>query len=181
MISIGTDCAKNDLDPLGDGDQSMIKTSGGRDKAREIFSEGGDISEHLMGCAFSEFVMNCMLGSVQGTEKAIEEAIKKGGGDLVPTSRNEELRKLLESRETSLRLSPLLMIVSAGKNLVDVDEDDQIQIAKLLLQYGANPRAQDVLGKTVCHYGAGGMATSMTLKVADICILAAKTSHNCTI
>jgi len=85
--------------------------------------------------------------------------------------------KLLETRDTSMRLSPLLLIVSAGKNVVDQPYMDHKGAAKLLLKSGANPFAKDVLGKTVAHYGAGAMATPMTLEVVDMCILAARSSH----
>jgi len=50
-------------------------------------------------------------------------------------------------------------------------------IAKLLLRAGASPDCQDVLDKTVVHYGAGMMATNITLEIVDLCIQAAKTSH----
>ena len=38
---------------------------------------------------------------------------------------------------------------------------------ELLLRYGARPDARDVCGKTVCHYGAGAMATEMTMDVVE--------------
>ena len=46
-----------------------------------------------------------------------------------------------------------------------------------ILKTGANPRAKDVLGKTVAHYGAGAFATPMTLEVVEMCIAAARSSH----
>jgi hypothetical protein len=47
----------------------------------------------------------------------------------------------------------------------------------LLLRAGANSLAKDVFGNTVVHYGAGTLATQMTLEVADMCIRAAKRHH----
>ena len=35
------------------------------------------------------------------------------------------------------------------------------------MSYGARPDAKDVCGKTVCHYGAGSMATEMTMNVVE--------------
>jgi len=45
------------------------------------------------------------------------------------------------------------------------------------LSYGARPDARDVCGKTVCHYGAGAMATDMTLAVVERAAAAYETSH----
>ena len=173
LQTIGTDCTKNDDDPYGNGDQSLIQTVKGRDTAREIFSVGGDIHGHFEHNGYSKFAMACIFGQ----RNVIKEATEEACNEEPILSRNVEITKLLETRETSLRLSPLLLIVSAGKNAQMTHEDDHVAIAKMLLIKGADPRAQDVLGKTVCHYGAGGMATDMTLKVVDMCINAAKTSH----
>jgi hypothetical protein len=46
-----------------------------------------------------------------------------------------------------------------------------------LLSYGARPDARDVCGKTVCHYGAGAVATEMTMAVVKQASAAYKTSH----
>ena len=51
------------------------------------------------------------------------------------------------------------------------------EVAKILLKHGASPTANDVLGKTVAHYGAGVFATDMTLQVVDMCIQAAQTAQ----
>jgi hypothetical protein len=175
LIGMGTDCDKNDADPTGNGDQSMIQSVAKRDAARELYSIGGDIHIHATEGAFSSFAFMCIAGLSSGVSKAIEEVTKRVEQ---PWSRNQELKTLLETRETSLRLSPLLLIVSMGKNLNSPSPAASPQgVAKILLKHGANPNAQDVLGKSVCHYGAGAMATNMTLEVVDMCIRASKTSH----
>jgi len=75
-----------------------------------------------------------------------------------------------------MRLSPLLCVVSVGKNGI-VKAEDHVKVVKLLLLYGARPDAKDVVGKTVCHYGAGAMATDMTIEVVRMCSAAAESSH----
>lgn len=175
LLDMGTDCDKNDADPTGNGDQSMILSVAKRDAARELYSIGGDIHIHATEGAFSSFAFMCVAGLSSAVSKMIEEVTNRVHQ---PWSRNQELNTLLETRETSLRLSPLLLIVSVGKNLNSPSPSASPQgVAKILLKYGANPDAQDVLGKTVCHYGAGAMATNMTLEVVDMCIHASKTSH----
>jgi hypothetical protein len=46
-----------------------------------------------------------------------------------------------------------------------------------LLSYGARPDAKDTCGKTVCHYGAGAMATDMTMEVVQRAAKAYETSY----
>jgi hypothetical protein len=178
LIEMGTDCKKNDKDPYGNGDQHIIKNRKLRDSARELYSIGGDIHAHLTNMESESVVAPlwklCVVGEPLSVKKMIHDCKSE---EIVP-SRNLDLIHLLERRETSMRLSPLLGIVSAGKNLmVPNGMANHEETAKILLQNGANPYAQDVLGKTVVHYGAGGMGTKMTLNVVEMCIEAAKSHH----
>eukprot|EP00804_Cyclotella_cryptica_P013918 CCRYP_002436-RA/>CCRYP_002436-RA protein AED:0.29 eAED:0.29 QI:0/-1/0/1/-1/1/1/0/523 len=174
LVDMGTNIAQNDADPTGDGDQSLIESREYRDTARELYAIGGDIHAHFTTNSISPFAMNCALGLADMVQKTLKELT---GEETQPYSKSERLLALLETRETSMRLSPLLLIVSAGKNLAGSPEAKKHQdTAKVLLKYGANPLARDVLGKTVCHYGAGAMANQMTLDVVDMCISASK-SH----
>jgi hypothetical protein len=177
LLEMGTDCNDNDADLTGNGDQSMIPTVSGRDAARNLYSIGGDINIHARQGALSPFAMMCITGNLEAVHDKILEVTSMNytDNDINSTA----LKTLLETRETSLRLSPLLLIVSIGKTLIGPDQcKTNFQgVTKLLLKHGAAPDAKDVLGKTVCHYGAGAMATSMTLEVADMCIRAAGSSH----
>jgi hypothetical protein len=172
LISIGTDCNLNDRDPMGDGDQRPILSVNGRDVAREIFSIGGDINGYAESSSFSPFAMACICGNTAFVKKTILDSYSHSVHD-----NKEEMRKILETRETSLRLSPLLLIASAGKNAYGIPRENHVAVTHLLLKYGANPDAKDVFGKTVCHYGAGAMANPMSMEVADMCIVAARTSY----
>ena len=175
LKDMGTDLAKNDADPLGNGDQSKIQSNESREAAREMYSIGGDIHQHMVtDDAVSEFGKMCALGSAQVVQHMINEAQNNLER---PYFMQEQVRMLLEGRDTSLRLSPLLLIVSVGKNLQSPMPVEHVETAKLLLKSGASPDAKDVLGKTVCHYGAGAMATKNTLSVVNMCIEAAKSSH----
>lgn len=174
LTDIGTDCIQNDNDPMGDGDQRMIQSPIKRDPARELYSIGGDIHGHFEHSGFSSFALSCIVGKAENVKTTLSDITKR---IQFPWSRNEEIKALLETRETSMRLSPLLLIVSAGKNYQGVQQKDHVDIAKTLLRHGASPSAKDVLGKTVCHYGAGMASTPMTLEVVDMCIRAAQTAH----
>jgi len=163
----GTNVDQNDKDPLGDGDQSRV-TRKHAQFYREMFACGGDINHHAdQGLRqISIFAKHCISGNVKEMKRLLDQAAGSSNGPPSPA-----LIQLLERRETSLRLSPLLMLVSIGKNLQmpGSSADDQIQAAKLLLEYGARPDARDVCGKTVCHYGMGAMATKMTMQVVELC------------
>ena len=174
LEDMGTDLTKNDADPLGNGDQSKIQSNEGREAAREMYSIGGDIHQHMVDDAVSEFGKMCALGSAGVVQHMINKVQKNLER---PNFMLEQMRMLLEGRDTSLRLSPLLLIVSVGKNLQSPMPVEHVEVAKLLLKSGASPDAKDVLGKTVCHYGAGAMATKNTLSVVNMCIEAAKSSH----
>ena len=137
------------------------------------------------GC-LSEFARFCLMGSVKGVQEKLDEAMMSSSSSVSSSASPavEEgvpppvLIELLEKRETALRLSPLMIIVSMGKNVaMPALAKFQIQVAKLLLQYGARPDAGDVCGKTVCHYGMGAMATDMTLQVVSFCMDAYPSSH----
>jgi len=172
LIEIGTDVDKNDSDPTGDGDQAVISSVEKRDLARHLFATGGDIHDHFASKQVSKFAMACAAGNISVVQSELER-VKATASE--PLSKSKQMTTLLETRETSMRLSPLLLIVSLGKNLLMPGA--QPQTAKLLLKNGASPVAKDVTGKTVAHYGAGGMATKMTLEVTDMCIRAAKSHH----
>lgn len=172
----GTDVDLNDRDPTGDGDQSPILLNhSGKQVYRNLFAEGGDIAQCGQADQISRFAVACVMGIFPYVEEALEEA------DDDPAKPSDRLIQLLETRETSMRLTPLLLIVSAGKNIVDPSADRlsrrQVKLAQILLRYGARPDAKDVCGKTVCHYGAGMMATQMTMDVVTMCIEAAESSY----
>lgn len=175
LKSYGTDVDLNDSDPTGNGDQSPIQLNhAGKQVYRDLFAEGGDIAQCGQAGQISSFAVACAQGNVARIERMLKEA---DNDEVRPSDR---LIQLLETRETSMRLSPLLMIVSAGKNIFPQTADlmrKQIQVARILLKYGASPDAKDVCGKTVCHYGAGMMATKMTMEVVSLCIQAAESSH----
>ena len=169
---------QNDADLQGDGDQSRVQRKD-QQFYREMFATGGDIN-HLANLGLgplSDFAKYCISGQVELVKQTLER-VAHGNKDPDFTAEPvPELIKLLETRETALRLSPLMMIVSIGKNLESANGNRQVQVAKLLLQYGARPDARDVCGKTVCHYGMGAMATKMTLNVVHLCMEAHPTSH----
>mmetsp|Transcript_95754 Transcript_95754/g.194685 ORF Transcript_95754/g.194685 Transcript_95754/m.194685 type:complete len:577 (+) Transcript_95754:64-1794(+) len=176
LMDNGTDLSINDSDPTGDGDQSLIESEDKRNFVRRVFAIGGDVEGHYIQRGFSNFALGCLVGDISSTSLEIKELKKKMRDATEFQPCWKEMNELLERRETSMRLSPLLLLVSVGKNVGD-DRESQIAVAKVLLLNGARPDAKDVLGKTVCHYGAGAFSTPMTLDIVDMCIRATKSVH----
>jgi hypothetical protein len=149
----GTDVDKNDRDPLGDGDQSRIAlkakhknplTDPNRQYHRNVWSEGGDIFECLKFDGFSDFARACTFGDVSGVERLLTEV------DTDPARPSEALIQRLETRETCMRLSPILMMVSVTKTFQHDGPSlfaNRVKVVNLLLKYGARPDARDVVGK----------------------------------
>ena len=177
LCDIGIDVARDDADPGGDGDQRPIATVEGRDIARHLFATGGDIYECFNGGHVSSFAMACAAGQLGSIRRAVDEAARGASG---PCSRSEAFKLMIEKRETSMRLSPLLMVVALSKNLTVVSATSGPQfskVAKLLLKHGASPVAKDVIGKTACHYGAGAFGTPTTVEIVGMCAEAARSHH----
>eukprot|EP00978_Attheya_sp_CCMP212_P003707 scaffold7843_cov47-Attheya_sp.AAC.2 len=184
----GTNVDRNDVERCGDGDQAPIHLNdAGKQFYRDLFGNGRDLQEYAAFGSLSQFGVACIRGDVEFVETSLKQASRRRDSDdgSDPSNPSKDLIRLLETRETSMRVSPLLMIVSLGKSIPVADPSAdpallaqrQVAIATMLLKYGARPDAKDVCGKTVCHYGAGQMATDMTMKVVDMCIPAAQSSH----
>ena len=149
----------------------------------------------------SEFATHCVFGRHRKVTQILEENSVLHGKAL------DTLIRLLETRETAMHMSPLLMVMAALRTFSDVKnprtngddahasyippcvkshkaraqsaelEQNLLQVVMVLLYYGARPDAKDVCGKTVGHYGAGVDATETSLSAVTMCIGAAKSAH----
>ena len=137
--------------------------------------------------------MDCVTGRFRKVKASLERNSVKSGKSL------DTLSELLETRETSMRYTPLLMVfvvlrkVAAAidsmennvtsKNRLPVIvhgkemEQNLIRVVKLLLLYGARPDAKDVTGRTVVQYGTGTTTSETILGALDMCIGAAYSSN----
>lgn len=165
----GTNVQLNDEDLTGDGDQSQVNKSS-RDYYQELFATGADLFHHKRDSkTLSKFVICCITGQTDLVREMLRQVDSPGKPP-------EQLINLLETRETSLRCSPLLMILAMEKQLDPQCHEGQRKNVELLLSYGARPDAKDVVGKTVCHYGSGEKATETSLAMVDMCIPAAESA-----
>ena len=191
----GTDTARNDADPQGDGDQSPVtaQTTGGgngapsrlagaafdaaepyRQVLRELWSAGGDLESHLRFGGFSSFAMGFCLGDARSVKQMLRGT----------ATGSEARRHLLERREAGMRFTPLILTIAVSKvkgyasQITGAREADMdhVGVVKTLLRYGARPDCKELTGKTVVHYGAGSRATDESLNMVDYCFEAAKSA-----
>jgi hypothetical protein len=163
----GTDIAKNAADPAGDGDQRPIKNHEHAQLHRDIWSAGADVQHLFLNGGLPHFVMACVIGSVEGCRKMINEC---------PDVKAKTA--LLETRFSLLRLSPIFL-AAIGFGTVGAiggvrnDGSGHIGVMRLLLEHGARPDARDVCGKTIIHYCCGPLCkpgSKVLLDMADLCI-----------
>ena len=170
---------------------------------------GGDFDALMLqsprsGCkGFSELATHCVAGHHRKVKQILERNSTRNGKSL------HVLIQLLETRETILRFTPLMLVfcrlrmlatqffddsgtlstkkssgsIQSMKSIVNVEEgvvleQNLLKVVVLLLQYGSNPNAKDVTGRTVCFYGAGIHATETSMAATTMCIGAA-TSAQC--
>ena len=162
----GTDLARNDADPFGDGDQQPLRKRKHVDTHRNIWSAGADTQEYFASGNQSTMAMACLTGNLHQVQRELR--------DLTGT----QLTERLERRETTLRLSPIFFCLIGERypRPPNSPQGQHLCIARELLARGARPDARDVCGKTVAHYGAGAIATPLTLSIVDLCIEKAKAS-----
>ena len=180
QLSQWTDMCINDNDPYGDGDQRIILDPEGQQAHRDVWAMGADILICFEDGLISEFGMACMTGCFEQVRDDLTKASA------------EKKRELLEFRETTLRLSPVLLTIVGSKHfqfcgtspidqlagLIDPSGGDRremkrTKVVEELLSHGARPDARDVYGKTAVHYGAGSMATDESMELVQLCIDAA--------
>ncbi|KAL7570648.1 hypothetical protein ACA910_014922 [Epithemia clementina (nom. ined.)] len=195
----GTNVELNDQQPYDDGDQRRSPTEPQRQILRTLWSKGADIEHHMIWKAFSPFADDVVRGDAARVRMTLKKAAAAAAAAAASSTlarasvdnnnntknNNNKMRQLLEQRCSSLRLSPLVLCVAIQKHPQTVlrhnldlraEQLDHVGVAVALLRYGARPDARDVTGKTVVHYGAGGMATPESLIIVDYCIAAARVS-----
>ena len=191
LVDAETDVELNDRQPMDDGDQSIPSTEPQRQILQSLGSRGGDFNQYMMWNAFSPFVGSIVRGETTMVRDALKEAFASAYSKMEETKLSSTARKLipsplremLETRCTSMRLSPLLVCMSVHL-LLNYDDSPRrgfnkkghLGVAVALLRYGARPDAKDVIGKNIVHYGASGLATRESLVIVDYCIAAARVS-----
>ena len=155
-------------DPFGDGDQSPIKTERQRNVVQSLWATGADVDTAFMngGSGMTPFGRHCITANKTSVEAMLKAALKESP---------EALVQLIERRETVLRLSPLMLVLTGQPRINSpFMQLDHLGTLAVLLRYGARPTAKCVCGKTVVHYGAGIMANPTTLEMVSLCIAASK-------
>lgn len=144
----GTDTARNEADPFGDGDQTPIRFDGATCAHSALWAAGGDLMDLVEEGRAPAVVLHLLSGNASQVGAAVERARADGC-----------LTQFLEKRFGLLRSTPLMLVVAgcgqefrSGDSSVRVDYFETMQ---LLLAAGARVDARDLCGKTVLHYLVG--------------------------
>ena len=122
---------------------------------------GGDIEHHMREpSGLTSFAWKCIIGDTKAVEKALKTARLRSSKD-----HTQSLTELLEYRETSMRVPPLILTVAMSKHkqtvkaysqlnvrIVDTVDMDHVGVVRTLIKYGARPNSKDVTGKTSKFY-----------------------------
>jgi hypothetical protein len=148
----GTNTSIAENSPLGDGDQSPLRSlSKNGEFHRGIFSCGGDIDDIMESGDAPEFFQNCMVGNVMAVQAAIDAC-----------KTDAEKHALLETRIGIMRFSPLFLTISGLAKVRGPPElIDHVATAKALLDAGARPEAKDLLGKNAMFYICGPLNSAL--------------------
>lgn len=124
---------------------------------------GGDIEHHMREpSGLTSFAWKCIIGDTKAVEKALQTARRRINKEHNTQSLTTEL---LEYRETSMRVPPLILTVAMSKHkqtvkaysqlnvrTVDTVDMDHVGVVRTLIKYGARPNSKDVTGKTSKFY-----------------------------
>lgn len=172
---------QNRQDPFGDGDQRRLPNDQQAQIFRNLWGDGFDLGACFNLGLYPHFTQSCILGGVKSVTRLLLEAATS------TSNPGGQLQRLLETRSTTFRASPLLLTIGMAKfpqmvlattQRMGIPNMDQEGVASLLLKYGANPIVKDASGKTAVHWGAGGISNSVTRKIAGWCIVDGKSCHH---
>ena len=161
-----TDTALNDSEPEGDGDQSFVRESIESDPGRRLKLarvNGMDFGQLCARGSLSPLALACLAGDLEKAQSIIHLASRSGGF--------AQLTKLLERRESMMRLTPLMCCITGSQNAHTnpqfAERAQHVALARSLLEAGAKPNAKDVGGFTAFHLATNGnVANTASLQIA---------------
>lgn len=167
----GTDVDANDRDPTGDGDQSMLyddvrrdgknqyRTFGNAQPHRDLWCAGGDLLPLFQQQLLPEFAVACLTGQVGTLQRVLDQARLEPG---------DSLHRVLETRWSNLRVTPLIMTLVGALRIVGPGSN-HLACARALVEAGCRIAARDVVGKTVVHYGGGAVSDPRSREIVKYC------------
>jgi hypothetical protein len=144
----GTDVARNEADPFGDGDQTPIHFEGAGCAHSALWASGGDLFDLVQEGKVPPVVIHFLSGNVSEIRAALDSA-----------RAHNRMTEFLEIRFGLLRSTPLMLVVMGCGQEFRCDDSsvrfDFVETMQLLLDAGARVDARDLCGKTVLHYLVG--------------------------
>ena len=150
-------------DPQGDGDQSPLRPGYHGESLYQMWARGGNLNElWSTPQQFSQFFVACAHGQLEAVQAGI---LNEAGADR---------HRLLETRESNLRYSPVHMTV-AGARMHDIEpykvrawSPDYLGVMRALLAAGARTEAKDIMGHTPMALATNSYSTPTSLRVARV-------------
>eukprot|EP00392_Amoebophrya_sp_AT5.2_P003704 g3709.t1 len=187
VIRRACDVKKNQADKFGDGDQSELTSVPGGPGAdlEQYHSSGGTFNPYQRPSEYTPLMRAACWGNVREVETIL--AVMQ---DKTP----EERKQILEYRQASLRMTPLLGCICGArscdlrKGVIKRDhwgpslnaaptcesfktgETDFAKCARRLCEAGARVDCKDILGKTALMHCCNAAATSCSLAVAEVLV-----------
>ena len=144
----GTDVARNEADPFGDGDQTPVHFEGAGCAHSALWAAGGNLFDLVQEDKVPQVVIHFLSGNVSEIRAALESA-----------RAHDRMAEFLEIRFGLLRSTPLMLVVMGCGQGIRCDDSsarfDFLETMQLLLDAGARVDARDLCGKTVLHYLVG--------------------------
>eukprot|EP00037_Helgoeca_nana_P010146 m.89249 g.89249 ORF g.89249 m.89249 type:complete len:1740 (+) comp20041_c0_seq2:179-5398(+) len=159
---------KCDATAFGDGDQAPL---GGGPQGHDAAAAAVQaVTLAVATKTLSAFALTCVRGDVTKARRMLEAAGRTGAD------------RLHDFRDTPLRLPPLLLVTVVSKQAVAgllAPSPSLVEVAELLVEFGARVDARCSMGRTVVHYGACAAATPHSLAIARLCLRAHPSASLC--
>eukprot|EP00873_Tetraselmis_striata_P036316 jgi/Tetstr1/456580/TSEL_043298.t1 len=172
ILAATCDARINAADPYGDGDQSLLVGNMPGDPGqslREVWCSGADFNPIHPSNSFSTFATACFVGDANVVRSEINAARELGP---------DALTRLLEKRESSLRVPPIIVVIAGARSLIEPafaaafrswvkrGSVDHSACAEALLDAGCRIDAQDVAGYNPLHHCTSGASSKQSLDIA---------------
>ncbi len=161
LLSRSTDLTRNDADKYGDGDQSPAKAAGYNSAGQDLldaWSSGLDFNPHSdsleLRALLAPFNVLCYFGDADAVQRELDAVS------------GEERRRLIETRVTLLRHTPLLCCISGARMVGKAPfprNADHVRVVRALLAAGARHDCRDVAGFTPVHHCVTSVTNEYTV------------------
>ena len=168
VIAATCDVALNASDPFGDGDQTKVCPHG--NELEQLWARGGDLNpwQPHRRSDYSPFFVACAIGDADEVEACLATA--------------DDLRKLIERRESNLRYAPLHVAVAGSRMEAGLPtgspanstpqplgaKANHYKVAKALLDAGCRVDPRDIVGNSPLMLACGTQSSHASVEIGRL-------------